>query len=253
MTKPKLIKLARLIERERELSKQSKALRDLTNGNGGYYTTVTFHGNEGKLNAITLQVTEAEWLQAELPAGIERPKPELQEFRGEHFPKPYGRLFYPAIWVGEFAPGKHLWIQASSEKFDLPVTEQPIAVVSHEVAEAFGMSALHNVVIAYPMKTSFTPGPWRIVRDDDGCFEIADDNGLLINKTVARGGTVNRANARLIAAAPDLLLALQNAETILRTLVLSIAFQPRPNDPLSAQAELALDNARAEILKATTP
>lgn len=60
-------------------------------------------------------------------------------------------------------------------------------------------------------KAQHTPGPWRIVRDEDGCFEIADENGLLINKTVARGGTTNRANARLIAAAPDLLEACESA------------------------------------------
>lgn len=114
--KLKLLKLARLIEREHALSKQARALRDqITNGNGGYYTSVSFSGDN-----ITLQVSEAQWLQHELPAGIERPKPVMQEFRGEQFPQPYGRLFYQPIWVGEFATGKHLWIQACSEKFDLP-------------------------------------------------------------------------------------------------------------------------------------
>lgn len=56
-----------------------------------------------------------------------------------------------------------------------------------------------------------TPSPWKIVRDDDGCFEIADSNGILVTKTVARGGTVNRANASLIVLAPDLLECVKRA------------------------------------------
>ena len=122
----KLLKLARLIERERALNKQARALRDqITGHNGGYYSSVTFSGDN-----VTLQVSEAQWLQTELPDGIERPKPVMQEFRGENFPQPYGRLFYQAIWVGEFAAGKHLWITACSEKFDLPAGQPANAVAA---------------------------------------------------------------------------------------------------------------------------
>jgi hypothetical protein len=49
-----------------------------------------------------------------------------------------------------------------------------------------------------------TPGPWRA---DQRCIEGPDGNIALLN--LARGQGVTRANARLIAAAPDLLSALK--------------------------------------------
>jgi hypothetical protein len=55
------------------------------------------------------------------------------------------------------------------------------------------------------MSTQQTPAPWRI--GDAGMTVFGPPNGNPSPETVA--ATRNRANARLIAAAPDLLHALQ--------------------------------------------
>ena len=58
------------------------------------------------------------------------------------------------------------------------------------------------------MTTTHTPGPWKIIKGD---FVVAPDNG-----TVAQVGTPttpareHEANARLIAAAPEMLEALRD-------------------------------------------
>ncbi len=61
--------------------------------------------------------------------------------------------------------------------------------------------------------TAHTPGPWKIWNDfdedgDNGCFCIGDDTAHAV--TMNFGKKKNKANARLIAAAPDLLAALIN-------------------------------------------
>ena len=53
--------------------------------------------------------------------------------------------------------------------------------------------------------TQHTPGPWAIEPDALGESSIVTDNGGTIADVYGR----NPANARLIAAAPDLLAALQ--------------------------------------------
>ena len=55
------------------------------------------------------------------------------------------------------------------------------------------------------MNTQHTPAPWRI--GDAGMTVFGPPNGNPLPETVA--ATRNRADARLIAAAPDLLHALQ--------------------------------------------
>ena len=62
-----------------------------------------------------------------------------------------------------------------------------------------------------------TPGPWRIDDGDEGVFGIFDSNGQAIaylSENPYKGGglpgwDVDQANARLIAAAPELLAALK--------------------------------------------
>jgi hypothetical protein len=56
------------------------------------------------------------------------------------------------------------------------------------------------------MKTTYTPGPWRIGEDD---VIVAGPRGLHIAKVEITGmGYAADANARLIAAAPELLACL---------------------------------------------
>jgi Trm5-related predicted tRNA methylase len=56
-----------------------------------------------------------------------------------------------------------------------------------------------------------TPGPWRLVKDD----YIMSHKGLLIGQICSEDATDMDANARLIAAAPDLLAALKLAADII--------------------------------------
>jgi hypothetical protein len=71
---------------------------------------------------------------------------------------------------------------------------------------------------------SYTPGPWQIaenlvgdghwtIQGSDGKFVVAPDDGSWIRSF--RSSAELEANARLIAAAPDLLEALVIAETCL--------------------------------------
>jgi hypothetical protein len=101
-------------------------------------------------------------------------------------------------------------------------------------------------------KTQHTPGPWQFneyphytdftIWGDGGTFPVVtefDDRG---------NHTVTTANARLIAAAPDLLAALQRAEALLR-----IAFNPGIETDVtlcSASCQWAANEARAALSKA---
>ena len=91
------------------------------------------------------------------------------------------------------------------------------------------------------MTEAHTPGPWTARRMHTGGFDIMDPRNRDV-VTVYGGGveTESReANARLIAAAPDLLEAL-------KSLVANLA----EGDFIS---ETRIDAARAAIAKATTP
>jgi len=59
--------------------------------------------------------------------------------------------------------------------------------------------------------TQHTPGPWAIEPDALGEYSIVTDNGGTIADIYGR----NPANARLIAAAPDLLAALERLVTLM--------------------------------------
>lgn len=62
-------------------------------------------------------------------------------------------------------------------------------------------------------KTAHTPGPWEAEPMEDGCsvaYRINDAHGYEIGVTSGRDGeSEEAANARLIAAAPDMLAALK--------------------------------------------
>jgi|SRR5689334_19242645 len=57
-----------------------------------------------------------------------------------------------------------------------------------------------------------TPGPWRVVereRDDNAAYSIESESGIIVANVISGLGLeTEAANARLIAAAPDLLAAL---------------------------------------------
>lgn len=120
--KTQLLKLAKLIVQERELSNKITELRQKLMKFDSHQSCITPLG-------MTLTIPVSDWLQVEAPDGRYRPKPTLELFQGEHFPTPYGKLHYPGIWVGEISNGQNLWVEAWSERFDLPQsTPQAIAV-----------------------------------------------------------------------------------------------------------------------------
>lgn len=65
------------------------------------------------------------------------------------------------------------------------------------------------------MNTKHTPGPWKVFRTDAGELDsITTMDGLCVASTVTfYGNNQGEANARLIAAAPDLLAALYQIAT----------------------------------------
>jgi hypothetical protein len=66
------------------------------------------------------------------------------------------------------------------------------------------------------MKTSqHTPGPWHNIGDSQIHAQHANQNGLHVATIWAHGVTQTQGNALLIAAAPDLLAALQEADRLL--------------------------------------
>ncbi|HEP7878028.1 TPA: hypothetical protein VDT20_005735 [Pseudomonas aeruginosa] len=91
-----------------------------------------------------------------------------------------------------------------------------------------------------------TPGPWEIERYSDGLIQIVGDvrivsddeeNVTTVVEAVARG---DEANARLIAAAPELLGALQDLDAL-----------RGPFPPSDDAVEAAWRKASAAIAKAT--
>lgn len=100
-------------------------------------------------------------------------------------------------------------------------------------------------------KQTFTPGPWSIYDDsDDGKTNRIEI--VAIGKTVARiycsVPNEDLQNARLIAAAPDLLAALEKATAHIEAMMAHI--ENKPERFKSHCWQQALD-ARAAIAKAT--
>ena len=97
------------------------------------------------------------------------------------------------------------------------------------------------------MTTKYTPGPWNFQPCDEyvNCFDVLCEEDYYVATTHdgVRGDKNAGANARLIAAAPDLLEALQN-----------IAEHWNQDQNEAAMADAcwhAIHTARAAIAKAT--
>ena len=89
------------------------------------------------------------------------------------------------------------------------------------------------------MSAQHTPGPWKICAKSDTI--IRDQDGKLLAATMPDFPDYSKANARLIAAAPDLAAALAALVTL-------------ADDPESCEGSLdadrALDAARAALARA---
>jgi len=94
------------------------------------------------------------------------------------------------------------------------------------------------------MKTQHTPGPWRI----DGLLIKAIDHGKWFGIAKAGGTKLtidgNMANAALIASAPDLLAALENALNVLAGIATGDLKTIGRDSPAIAQARAAIAKAR---------
>jgi len=98
------------------------------------------------------------------------------------------------------------------------------------------------------MTAKHTPGPWiaHYCPEDGGEYSIHASNGIHVALSI--GGTKSEAaNARLIAAAPELLEALQEAENALADYIPTIE---RTGASLN-YGHSVLKKARAAIAKAT--
>jgi hypothetical protein len=85
-----------------------------------------------------------------------------------------------------------------------------------------------------------TSGPWAIRDDDeDGVVSIVGGSGIVLARVRTATAEPGDENARLIAAAPDLLKALQDL------IDMDVAYQRGP------KVEQAVENARAAIARAT--
>ena len=91
------------------------------------------------------------------------------------------------------------------------------------------------------MNAKHTPGPWRIGSPPpNGQQTIGTDQGLMVAVATTGAGVQTKANANLIAAAPDLLKALEDCVVVMdRELAGLKVIQPE------------LSAARAAIAKAT--
>ena len=91
------------------------------------------------------------------------------------------------------------------------------------------------------MADKHTPGPWKIgTPPPNGEQTVGTDQGLMVAVATTGAGVQTKANASLIAAAPDLLEALQDCERVMSAELKGL---------LVIQPELK--NARAAIAKAT--
>jgi len=94
------------------------------------------------------------------------------------------------------------------------------------------------------MKTKHTPGPWGVERDRDGDLIVSQpgNDGQVIVSMRGADGPEWDANARLIAAAPDLLAALR--------IITEWDPAASPNEPGGMSIMDAIDIAQAAIRKA---
>lgn len=96
------------------------------------------------------------------------------------------------------------------------------------------------------MTDQHTPGPWRIHSTDDGLV-MADKNTRIASMFGVPGDVYGFANARLIAAAPELLAALIDAESAMFHVLADDGFAT-PFDQKAMKD--AMQAARAAIAKA---
>lgn len=93
--------------------------------------------------------------------------------------------------------------------------------------------------------TQHTQGPWHWVESEDYGYEVNDERDDIIIAS-----NMTKANAHLIAAAPELLEALILAEAQIESFYTATMTNAKSRDDNKAIKKIALDNVRAAIAKA---
>lgn len=104
------------------------------------------------------------------------------------------------------------------------------------------------------MKTQHTQGPWRV--DVQGSYgdQVFSENGMIVADCKWTEDVLEKrvANARLIAAAPELLAALERVTAVLNT-ASNMAYSASQREPVIVELQTsggALIAARAALAKA---
>lgn len=90
--------------------------------------------------------------------------------------------------------------------------------------------------------SSFTPGPWHAIKASHGVVDVFDNDE---HDIVTLFGCNREANARLIAAAPDLLFELEGLVHF------ADGFGVFSDNPAAVELRKWIEGARAAIAKAT--
>jgi hypothetical protein len=93
------------------------------------------------------------------------------------------------------------------------------------------------------MKPKHTPGPWTSNDAKEGLLIVRDSQGFGVTELYTQHDlTVEKANARLIAAAPEMLEALEQAELTIKRINYDYS--------MSQEAQETLDLIKSVITKA---
>ena len=95
-------------------------------------------------------------------------------------------------------------------------------------------------VVTLPQAPRHTPGPWWLARahPSEGTFAVGAGNSELALVLATTDDTTAKANARLIAAAPDLLQACRD--------MLQVGMSVRPDSVIWAELRAAIARATGE-------
>lgn len=94
-----------------------------------------------------------------------------------------------------------------------------------------------------------TPGPWHVDTSSISQFNIVDSNLFVVCDTICgeeKSDEVNEANAKLIAAAPEMLEILERAYKTLRPIIAEIALPSK--DHLMGSMNAVIKKAKGETI-----
>jgi len=103
----------------------------------------------------------------------------------------------------------------------------------------------------HPQGEGWTKGPWEVRQSQIGTLYVSSTEGREVARVIFRPFGEHEANARLIAAAPDLYEALSDAVMFIELVRLRARREGDTQQEIEAQD--ALRNAQSALTKARTP